>query len=282
MRYLYTRTPHFDDIFYPKEKQILKNNISNFFNDVQIETKRNYPHFKKIYGFIVPHASYPFSGMVAAHAYSFLKYQNNENFIIIGTNHLGIGNKISILSQGYWHTPLGSIKINNETSEQIINKGTNKIYCETAPFENDHTIEIQLPFLQEICNFEFKIIPFLLLDQSYKTVKNFSRIVSDVIKNKDNNFVIGTSNFGHYENEDIAKSSVLEMIDAIKTLDTREFYKLISKTNGSLCGHGAIASVMEIVKFFGATQGILLKLGNNKKIETRNENVISYASMIFI
>lgn len=281
MEWTYTRLPHFEDIFYPKDKKELKKNIFDLLNLSKIETKRNY-RYKKIYGILVPHASYIFSGIVSAYAYSHLNFQDNKNFLIIGTNHLGIGNKISTVGQGNWKTILGNIEINEEITGKMLKKGSEKIFDEKVPFENDHTIEIQLPFLQEICKLDFKIIPILLLDQSYTNVKNFANIVSDTITNKDNIFIIGTSNLGHYENEFLEKKEVLELVETIKTLDVKEFYKIISKMYGSVCGYGAIASLMEIVKSFGANQGILVKQDNNKTIETKNESVISYASMVFI
>lgn len=277
----YTRSSHFDGIFYPRKKEELKKNIFYLLNKSQIESEISDHSKTKIYGIVVPHASFTFSGLVAAYGYNHLIHKWNKNILIIGTNHQGIGNKISIMSQGIWSNPLGSIEINKEITERIIKEGNKKIFDELIPFKNDHTIEVQLPFIQTIFTNEVKIVPVLLLDQSHKNVKNFSNIISKAMINTDNIMVVGTSNLGHYENEFSARMYSVELIDAIKNLDVKHFYKIISKINGSVCGYGAIASVMKIVKSLGASKGILVKHDNNKTIENKSETVISYVSMVF-
>ena len=100
---------------------------------------------KKIKGVIVPHAGYIYSGAIAAHSYNFLA--NNDfadTFIILGPNHTGMGSGVSVMTEGAWQTPLGTVSINEKIAnlllKEIIDKDDNAHMYE-------HSIEVQLPFL---------------------------------------------------------------------------------------------------------------------------------------
>ncbi|HSF50029.1 MAG TPA: AmmeMemoRadiSam system protein B, partial [Nitrososphaeraceae archaeon] len=170
MRGLIYRSPYYSGSFYPKEKCDL-NKILDFcfidspFGPQQISKINNN---NKIYGLIVPHGAYIFSGAISANAFFAIKKQNIETFILIGPDHKGIGKRISIMSEGYWQTPLGDVLINNAITNEL--KAHNNIIIEDKLVHQfEHSLEIQVPFLQYSRLNSFTIVPILLKDQDIKT-----------------------------------------------------------------------------------------------------------------
>lgn len=97
-------------------------------------------------GLVVPHAGYIYSGYVAAYAYHFLANHGfNKTFIIIGPNHTGVGSGVSVMTKGAWETPFGTLSINEEIAEKLC---TGIIDKDETAHNYEHSIEVQLPFLQ--------------------------------------------------------------------------------------------------------------------------------------
>ncbi|MFA5101000.1 MAG: AmmeMemoRadiSam system protein B, partial [Candidatus Omnitrophota bacterium] len=101
-----------------------------------------------IFGLISPHAGYQFSGQTAAYGYNLLKNREYKTVVVMGPNHSVNFNGVSIYSQGYFKTPLGDIEIDRQFAGKLLNADKNIVF-EPSVFEREHSIEVQLPFLQK-------------------------------------------------------------------------------------------------------------------------------------
>ncbi len=99
----------------------------------------------RLVGLISPHAGYPYSGLVAADTLSRVAFR--EAFVILGPNHTGRGVPFSIMAEGAWHTPLGPVRIDSELASCILAE-SDLLEEDAAAHQYEHSIEVQLPFLQ--------------------------------------------------------------------------------------------------------------------------------------
>ncbi|MDX1814064.1 MAG: AmmeMemoRadiSam system protein B, partial [Candidatus Bathyarchaeia archaeon] len=114
---------------------------------------------RNLVGLVVPHAGYIASGPVAAHAYHHLAVDGKPDIIVIfGPNHSGYGSALSIMNDGAWHTPLGDVEIDSETANMIVS-ASKIIDVDDLAHVYEHSIELQLPFLQYLYGSEFKFVP---------------------------------------------------------------------------------------------------------------------------
>ena len=94
---------------------------------------------------IVPHGAFVFSGAISANAFFEIASQNIDTFILIGPDHRGIGKRISIISDGYWQTPLGNTIIDNTITNDLQNS-CDFIEDDIRAHQIEHSLEITNSF----------------------------------------------------------------------------------------------------------------------------------------
>jgi len=273
------RTPAVAGMFYSGEKKELKKSIKDCFlhkfgpgkippSDVK----------KKIFGIICPHAGYMYSGPIACHSFYEISSSLPELFIIVGPNHWGIGSNVATMKNCKWQTPLGEVEVDSENAEEI-SKIANIIEIDNFSHSREHSLEVQIPILQEMYS-DFKIIPIVLINQSKKVAYQVGLAMTKIARKK-KVMIIGSSDFTHYETNEFAHEQDAALIEPILELDVDKFYDVLQKRNVSACGYGAIASTMIACKELGATKGELLKYATSGDIMGDTNSVVGYGSIIF-
>lgn len=273
--------------FYPENKEELKKQIDGFFSQLEIASLKQ----RNIKAAIVPHAGYVFSGKCASFVYKLLKNQEFDCFIILGTNHSGLGSKIS-MSIDDFDTPLGAVESDMGVVEDILIKAKKEkfdISVDEEAHRYEHSIEVQLPFLKSVQK-NFKIVPILLRDLSIKELEKFGKILSDIIKeDKKKIFVLASSDFTHYGRaygflpftENI-KENLYNLdnraLDSIFKLDAEDFYVQARKT--TICGSQAIACLLAIAKNLNLKAEKLCYYTSGD-ILGKWDSVVGYASLAF-
>jgi len=267
------RRPAVAGSFYPLDKERLNNLLKKCFEGIDQKSEN-------IISAIVPHAGMIYSGKVAAYAYSKIK---KSNFIILGTSHSIIGPKFGIMKEGIWATPLGKIEIDKDMSEKLLEKCTLLKY-DILSHEQEHSIEIQLPFLQYKFGNDFKFVP-INIKSEYPTTefleecKIIGKSIAKLIKNK-NWIIIASSDFSHYIPKKYAELIDKYIIDSILKLNEKEFFSRLSEKNASVCGFGSIAIAIVASKELGAKKGELLKYSTSAEVTGDERSVVGYGSII--
>jgi len=274
------RTPAVAGTFYPKTQQELTSTIKDcFMHDYGPRKLPPSLDDERIFGIICPHAGYMYSGPVAAHSYYAISSLKPDLVIILGPNHWAIGCNVAAMKEGLWRTPLGDVEVDTNAAIEI-NKNSKLIELDFFSHSRDHSLEVQLPMLQEIYFHKFKILPIILIDQSYTAAKEIGIAVSKMVKNK-NAVIIGSSDFTHYEDNEFAHKQDKALIEPILKMDVDNFYRILQENQVSTCGYGAIASTMVACRELGATKGSLAKYATSGDITGEKSSVVGYASIVF-
>ncbi len=273
--------------FYPGNMNALKDQINSFFKNVPKQAHRGRP-----LAIISPHAGYQYSGQVAAFGYSAIKDYELTRVIIISPRHaMGIGGVkryrgISVLNVGNFKTPLGTIPIDQDACNHLLNSSKLFWPYEDA-YKGEHSLETQLPFLQMALG-NFKVVPImvgLLIDDDYNQVANAIRPLMD-----DKTLVVVSSDFTHYGEaygyvpfkKDIEKN--------IHSLDYGAFEKILSKdfdglrlyrkeTGLNACGIIPIALLLKLLP--EEAIGEILNYNTSGHQSNNFSYSVSYASIIF-
>ncbi|MEM1575278.1 MAG: AmmeMemoRadiSam system protein B [Nitrososphaerota archaeon] len=278
-----SRFPVVAGAFYPSSKDLLIKEIEKCFKHQLGPGKvpdKPIEYFSRISFLISPHAGYVYSGPVAAHGYYNL-YKNPlpKTIIILGPNHQGYGTSVSIYPEGTWRTPLGEVKIDKELAYSIA-RVSDVFSLDEASHMYEHSIEVQIPFLQYILK-DFKIVPICMLDQNKKTSIEVGEAIASIIADKKDVAIIASTDFTHYESAKDANRKDNEAIKAIIDLDVDKFYNIIEELNVSMCGFGPVSSLMTIAKKIGVKKGNLLKYATSGDITGDYSSVVGYASIFF-
>ena len=263
--------------FYPPDKDILREQVRSLLaNTKSIDVK-------DAVGAIVPHAGYSYSGRTAAAVYASLP-DDYKTIIILGTNHTGMGKEIAV-SFDEWMTPLGAIENDVDIGKKIVEFSKDASHDETAHTQ-EHSIEVQLPFLQVRMQ-GFKIVPIAV--SSGISAEIYAEL-ADAIKeavNEKRALVIASSDFTHYGEMygfapkcDNANKWVHDtdkkVIDAILAHDVEKFIGLAGKT--TVCGAGAIATLMYFTK---GRKGNLADYRTSFDVSGDESIIVGYGGVVF-
>lgn len=277
------RRPRVAGTFYEGNAESLKAQIENCF--LQELGPKKLPKVNKngpreILGLVCPHAGYMFSGPVAANAYYALAMDGKPDIVVIlGPNHTGYGSALALMNEGFWHTPLGDVEIDGETANQIVRE-TRLVDVDEVSHRFEHSIEVQLPFLQYLYGSEFKFVPICFQIQDLPSAVEVGMALVEVLASK-NALVIASSDMTHYEPQGNAAAKDMAVLKAVEAMDEKRFYAIIEAQNVTACGYGPIATVITVAKGLGAKGAKLLCYKSSGDVTGDYSSVVGYAAVIF-
>ncbi|MCS7146054.1 MAG: AmmeMemoRadiSam system protein B [Aigarchaeota archaeon] len=230
---------------------------------------------------ISPHAGYMYSGPVAAHGFALAsRMPVPETVVVVGPNHHGEGTEVSIYPPGSWVTPLGEVEIDAELSNRLIEE-SDLISMDEISHIYEHSIEVQLPFLQYIYG-RVKFVPICMLNQSIEAAQHVGEVLAKTIDRSEKCLVVASSDFTHYEPHDEAVRRDMPVIERILKLDVEGFYTEMRDRRATLCGYGAIGALIWYARLKGYTEARLLKYATSGDTSGDKSSVVGYASIAFL
>ncbi len=268
--------------FYPGAAPALQRMVDEFLAKARKEVKP-----RSCLSIICPHAGYVYSGFTAACSFAAAESQlkkPNTTAIILGPNHTGLGNPIAI-SFDDWKTPIGSTSTDLPLAGAII-KSNPAITKNEAAHIGEHSIEVQLPFLQTI-NPQAKIVAICMGWQDEGTCEMLAKSIFDAVSQPAfagrNILLIASSDFTHYESGERARQLDAQALEFIKALEAGELEREVEASSLSICGHGPIAVALQYSKLAGAKSASLLRYTNSgKETDGDERQVVAYASFVIV
>ena len=228
------------------------------------------PGPRNIVGAVVPHAGLVYSGPVAAHVYSALAKDGfPETFVILGPNHNGIGAGVATTEEDF-ETPFGIVSIDRD----IVSKLKGVVDNDPLSHRFEHSIEVQLPFLQYIKR-DIRIAPISMGFQDYETAVDTAKAVRKAIAGKDV-CIIASTDFSHYIPPEKARLLDNKVIEKILALDPKAMYDTVTRNDISMCGYGPVMTMLLSCEGKNAK---LLKYANSGDVHPM-ETVVGYAGII--
>ncbi len=231
-------------------------------------------------GVLIPHAGYIYSGPVAGATLSRVKFK--DTFIIIGPSHTGAGKPLSIMTEGTWKTPLGDVEIDSELGKHIL---ANSKYLEEdyLAHQYEHSIEVQLPFLQYFKP-DIKFVPIILYPYTSGAIcKEIGKELAKAIKESNKGVVIiASSDMTHYEPQESARGKDTQAIEAMLALNEDELLRRVQQLDISMCGYALAVSLISAAKELGATRAELVKYQTSGDTSGDYASVVGYAGIMIM
>ncbi len=225
---------------------------------------------------VAPHAGFVYSGASAAHAYlSLAEQEKPDTVVVIGPNHTGRGTPISVMGEGFWETPLGLVPLDTELAERIVKKSGIAKFDDTA-FIREHSIEVQLPFLQFIYQ-DFKLVPICMGYQDLETSRDLGRAIHESIKGG-SVIIVASSDLNHMESREESNRKDRYVLDAIVAIDEAMLQESVKRERISTCGYGPISATLVASKLGGAKSAEILSYYTSGDIIGDDRSVVGYAS----
>jgi len=275
------RRPTQAGAFYEATQESLRRQIANCFTSKLGPGKLpevNVAGPRDVIGLVCPHAGYMYSGPVAAHAYARLAADGKPDTVIIfGPNHTGYGSGVAIMNEGLWRTPLGDVDVDTETAKRIV-KESKILDVDDTAHNLEHSIEVQIPFLQYLYGSTFKFVPICFLMQDISTAKDVGQAAARAVKGK-NAVIVASSDMTHYEPQERAEKKDREVLQAVEAMDEERFSRTVDFHRVTACGTGPIMALMVAAKELGAKEAKLLCYKTSGDVIGDYSSVVGYAAV---
>jgi len=287
------RSPAVAGHFYKATPEALKKQVEGFIIEGAIK--------QKAIGIVVPHAGLIYSGAVAGAVYSSTELP--DTIVLIGPNHTGLGAGISLMANGSWETPLGTVEIDEALAAAILSQ-SGRIHEDSMAHLREHSLEVQLPFIQYFKK-QFKIVPIQMLDTRLDTCLDIGKAIAEAIRvvgrqlrgksrssdqseadnpktTISNALIIASSDMSHYEKAEKAKEKDSKAIHSILNLDPEGLYRVVRDYEITMCGYGPTVAMLVAAKILGATKAELIKYSNSGETSGDYDKVVGYAGLVIM
>jgi len=264
------RKPSVAGQFYPANPDELSALISSF--RVKVSQKQD------VLGCVLPHAGYIYSGSVATQTLSGVNIK--DTVILLGPNHTGNGPAFSLMSQGYWQTPLGKVEIDSQLANLFLSS-SRYLEADTFAHVDEHSLEVELPILQYFRK-SFKIVPITIKTEELGILKIVAEeLAGAIMKNNliSSTMFIASSDMTHYEPQKSAEKKDALAIEAITVLDEDKLEAVVKQLSISMCGLAPIVVLLRATRLLGAKNGKLIKYQTSGDASGDISSVVGYAGI---
>ena len=231
---------------------------------------------ERFLGAVVPHAGLMYSGHVAAAFYAIADLP--KRLIILCPNHTGAGHSAAINREGAWRTPFGDVAIDTGLADALLSK-TKLLGEDTRAHAREHSLEVQLPFLQRLLG-DFTFVPICLGAHRYDYAEEIGQAIADVVKQEsDSVAILASSDLNHYEDEQSTLRKDQLAIDQVLALDPQELWRVADEYDVSMCGFIPTTTMLIAANELGASRARLIKHATSGDINRDYSRVVGYASI---
>jgi AmmeMemoRadiSam system protein B len=257
--------------FYPNDPASLRDEAHSYLADAP-STGPNHA-----LGCIAPHAGYMYSGHVAGAV--FARIEVPQCCIVLCPNHTGMGPALSIMSEGEWETPLGSVLIDTALATKLKQRFP-ALREDSAAHRAEHAAEVELPFLQ-LRQPDLRFVPIALGTRQFEPLEQLGNAIADVIAaQKESVLIVASSDMNHYESDTVTRAKDHRAIERILTLDPRGLYDVVTQQDISMCGFGPAVAMLTAARKLGAKSAELVKYATSGDISGDRDRVVGYAGVV--
>jgi len=233
----------------------------------------------EVLALIAPHAGYRYSGHVAGHAFKTVRGSAFSRTLVISPMHQYHPQSILTSAHQAYRTPLGDIPLDRDILDVISQRMQEKTGLALTPVANDqeHSLEIELPFLQRALRGDFALIPIMLRDQSREIAKALGGVLGEILKDEDC-LMVASSDLSHFYAEDKANQLDERVLSALTNFSPDGLFDLKQRGEGQACGLAPMAAVLWAAQAMGANQATLLKYDTSASATGDHSSVVGYAA----
>ena len=260
--------------WYEADPNALIANIDSYLNNAQL------PEFNEdIVALIAPHAGHIYSGQVAGYAFAAIRGLKPDLVVILAPYHNYSPHHLLATAHQAYTTPLGNIEVDQIALAEL----QANLDIPITPITNDkeHSLEIELPFLQRVLKNEFKLLPIMVRGREPEVARKLGEALAHILKNK-NAIIVASSDLSHFYDSKTANILDHEMLKRFESFDPDSIFEAEFTKKGFACGHAAVASMLWASLALGADKVQILKYATSGDITGDHSSVIGYGAAVVL
>ena len=233
----------------------------------------------KIIAVIAPHAGYVYSGAVAAHAFAAVRNLTPDLVAVLSPFHSLAPYPLLTTRHDAYATPLGDIEVDKSALAEL--QSQLEIPLMAVANDREHSLEIELPFLQRALKNEFKLLPLMIRAQEADTARQLGHALAQVLENK-NALLVASTDLSHFYDQRTAGILDAEMLRRFESFDPESIFQAEETGKGFACGHAAVAAMLWAARDLGANKVQTLKYATSGDITGDHSSVVGYGAAVVI
>ena len=256
--------------WYDANPKSLAAGIDAYLNDAQLPQLDG-----EVVAVIAPHAGHIFSGQVAAHAFKTLQGSNPDLVVVLSPHHEYTPHTLLTTAHKFYATPLGRIEVDLTALAEL----QTELEPPMTAIANDreHSLEIELPFLQRALKNSFKLLPLMERARDAETAKELGAALARIIRNR-KAVMVASTDLSHFYDSVTADLLDHEMLRRFETFEPQAVFEAEQTGRGFACGHAAVASMLWAAKLLGAHKVQTLSYATSGDITGDHSSVVGYGA----
>lgn len=260
--------------WYPANPKSLSASIDEYLINVNLPKIHG-----QVIGVIAPHAGYRYSGAVAAYAFATLRGLTPDLVVVLSPFHNYHSHPLLTTKHQAYSTPLGTIEVDQTALSEL----QNHLNIPITPIPNDkeHSLEIELPFLQRVLKNDFKLLPIMIRAQEEFVAQQLGEVLAQTLKDK-NALLVASTDLSHFYEQQTANQLDREMLQRFTTLKPSSIFEAERLGKGFACGHAAVAAVEWAAQGLGANHVQVLKHATSGDVTGDHSSVVGYGAAVIL
>jgi len=271
------RQPAVAGQFYTSDPYELRSEVESYINNADL-----FPQYEPV-AIVSPHAGYVYSGWVAGYSYKQVQGKKYDVVVVISPSHVEHFEFSSVMTEGFYKTPLGLVGIDSELATAICDQSTLVMSSEKGHFSHgmrgEHALEVQIPFLQVALG-DFRLVPIVMGDQGWSMISELGEALGKVLKGK-NALIVASTDLSHFHSYNDANRLDSSLIESLESFNPEACYDQLHSRKVEACGGGPVVAAMIAGKKLGAAGLKALKHANSGDVPVGSkDSVVGYLSAI--
>ena len=260
--------------WYEGRPETLKRNIDAYLDNAELPELPG-----DVIAVVAPHAGHRYSGAVAGYAFAALRDHAPDLVAVISPMHHPYAQPLITSSHDAYATPLGTIPIDKQAVNELDAILTKELGLGLSAVSRDpeHSLEIELPFLQRSLTSDFKLLPIMVRAQNPRSSQELGKALASVLRDR-NYALVASTDLSHFYDQETAKKLDSEMLRQIEAFSPEGVFEAERTGKGFACGHAAVAAVLWASKALGADTVKLLQYATSGDVTGDYSGVVGYGA----
>ena len=264
--------------WYDDDPEILARNVDGYLDAAQLPELDG-----EVIGVIAPHAGHTYSGPVAGYAFAAIRGRSFDLVAVIGPMHHPYAEPLLTTAYDAYATPLGEVPVDKDTLRELDTILRSELGFGLSPVSRDpeHSLEIELPFLQRALSSEWKLLPVMDRAREPRISQGLGKALAQVLRDK-NSILVASTDLSHFYNQQTALAYDRAMLKAMEDFDPLEAFDIERAGKGFACGLGAFTAVLWAARELGADNVNVLRHATSGNVTGDYASVVGYGAAVIL
>lgn len=237
----------------------------------------------EVIALIVPHAGHIYSGAVAGHAFAVVRGRRFDWVAVVSPMHHPYSASLLTTAHRAYATPLGQVEVAHDLVEQVSSHLKASLGYGLTPvaYDREHSLEIELPFLQRALQGEFRLLPVMVRAETTTVARALGEALAETLRDA-NALLVASTDLSHFYPQEEALRYDTEMLRRIESFDPEAVFRAELEGQGFACGLGALMAVLWAGRALGGTTVKVLRHATSGDVTGDYSSVVGYGAAVIL